>query len=251
MSKSDRVIVEVVVAAPIDVVWRALREPVEIARWFGWDHPGLAEEIDFIFHKASTASEADHTLRAIDMPDRIALEAVGDQTIVRVIRSAPVSDVSWRGIYDDVFEGWTTFVQQLRFALERQRGAARRTLFLNGRARAAGTALPAEALGLGKLSTVPVGERYAITTPFGERLEGSVWFRAPYQLGLTVDGFGNGLLIPNNRPKTDKSPYGGGNLVITTYALSDKAFAALRDRWEQWWAADYEVIEVQLGEALG
>jgi hypothetical protein len=244
MSKSDRVIVEVVVAAPIDVVWRALREPVEIARWFGWDHPGFDEEIDFIFQKALTVSESDRTLRGIDSPDRIALEAVGDHTIVRVIRSAPVSDVSWQGIYDDTFEGWTTFVHQLRFALERQRGAERRTLFFNGRANAAGTALPTEALGLGELATVPVGERYAAITPFGERLEGTVWFRAPYQLGLTVDGFGNGLLIPNNRPKTSKSPYGGGNVVITTYGLSDKAFADLRDRWQRWWATNYEVIEM-------
>ena len=245
MNKSDRVIVEVVVAAPIDVVWRALREPAEIARWFGWQHAGFDEEVDFIFHKASMASEEDHTIRAIDMPDRIALEAVGDQTIVRVIRSAPVSDASWQGIYDDTFEGWTTFIQQLRFALEHQRGAARRTLFLNGRARAAGAALPAEALDLLKVAAVPVGERYALSTPFAERLEGNVLFRAPYQLGLTVDGFGDGLLIPNNRPKTSKSPHGGGNVVISTYGLSDKAFADLRDRWERWWAATYEVIEVQ------
>jgi uncharacterized protein YndB with AHSA1/START domain len=70
MSKSDRVIIEVVVAAPIDTVWRALRDPVEIRRWFGWEHPGLAEEVDYIFHQVSTASEEDHTLRAINMPDR-------------------------------------------------------------------------------------------------------------------------------------------------------------------------------------
>jgi uncharacterized protein YndB with AHSA1/START domain len=83
MSKSDRVIVEVMVAAPIDVVWRALRDPAEIRRWFGWDYPGLDEEVDFIFQKASTASETDHTVRGIDNPDRFALEAIGEQTLRR------------------------------------------------------------------------------------------------------------------------------------------------------------------------
>jgi len=244
MSTSDRVIIEIVVAAPIDVVWQALRDPVEIGRWFGWDSPALADEIDFIFRKALTVSETDHTLRGIDVPDRITLEASGEQTIVRVVRSAPVTDVSWQGIYDDMVEGWITFMQQLRFALERHRGADRRTLFLNGRARAAGTALPGDALGLGALSTVPVGERYAITTPFGERLEGTVWFRAAYQIGVTVDAFGDGLLIPNDRPQTSKSPHGGGNLVMTTYGLSDRAFADLQERWERWWKETYEVIEM-------
>ena len=245
MSKSDRVIIEVVVAAPIETVWRALRDPVEIQRWFGWDHPGLAEEVDYIFYKASTASEEDQTRRAIDMgDDRFVLEAIGEQTIVRLIRSAPASDVSWKGIYDDVVEGWITFVQQLRFAMERHRGAERRTLFLNGRARAAGTPLPGDALGFGALSTVPVGERYAITTAFGERLEGTVWFRTAYQMGVTVDAFGDGLLIPNDRPQTGKSPHGGGNVVITTYGLSDRAFADLQERWKRWWTATYEVIEM-------
>ena len=244
MSTSDRVIIEIVVAAPIDVVWQALRDPVEIGRWFGWDSPALAEEIDFIFRKALTVSEADHTLRGIDVPDRITLEASGAQTIVRVVRSAPVTDVSWQGIYDDMVEGWITFMQQLRFALERHSGADRRTVFLNGRARAAGTALPGDALGLGPLSTVPVGERYAITTPFGERLEGTVWFRTAYQMGVTVDAFGDGLLIPNDRPQTSKSPHGGGNLVITTYGLSDRAFAELQERWERWWTDKYEVIDM-------
>ena len=244
MSKSDRVIVEVIVAAPIDVVWRALRDPAEIRRWFGWDHPGLDEEVDFIFQKAFTASEEDHTLRGTGSPDRFALEAIGEQTVVRLIRSAPASDVSWQGIYDDMVEGWITFVQQLRFVVERHRGDERRTLFLNGRARTAGTALPRSALGLGKLSTVPVNARYAIETPFGEPLEGTVWFRAAYQTGITVDGFGDGLLICNDRPQTTKSPHGGGNVVISTYGLSDRAFADLGERWERWWTNTYEVIEM-------
>jgi hypothetical protein len=32
---ADRVVVEVTVAAPVDVVWHALRDSAEIRRWFG------------------------------------------------------------------------------------------------------------------------------------------------------------------------------------------------------------------------
>ena len=91
---------------------------------------------------------------------------------------------------------------------------------------------------------MPVGERYAITTAFGEGLEGTVWFRTAYQMGITVDAFGDGLLIPNDRPQTGKSLHGGGNVVITTYGLSDRAFADLQERWRRWWTATYEVIEM-------
>ena len=122
MKEPDRVLVEILVAAPIDTVWRALRDPAELRRWFGWEYAGLAEEVDLIFGPETVASDADHTLRFGDymgMSDRYTLEAHGNHTIVRLIRSAPVTDPSWKGIYDDVGEGWLTFTEQLRFVLER------------------------------------------------------------------------------------------------------------------------------------
>ena len=39
---------------------------------------------------------------------------------MRVTRAAPAG--SWDGVYDEVNEGWLTFVQQLRFYLERNPG---------------------------------------------------------------------------------------------------------------------------------
>jgi hypothetical protein len=246
MSEPDRVLVEILVAAPIDVVWRALREPAEIRRWFGWEYAGLGEEVDLMFAGEAEASDADHTLRIAGMSDRFVLESSGTaHTIVRVIRSAAVTDPSWIGIYDDAFESWLAFAQQLRFMLERHPGADRRTLFLNGRAKAAGTPLPAEALGLARLAPVPVGQRYAVTTTVGDAIEGVLWFRSTYQIGLTVDGYGDGLIMLDTRPATAKSPHGGGKIVITTYGLDDKTFAGLRDRWSAWWRQQYEVIEIQ------
>src|SRR5688572_974168 len=118
VSNPDRVVVEILVAAPIETVWKALREPVEIARWFGWNYPKLIEDIGWMFVDGVKADEATRTLWAEGRMDSFKLEAVGEQTIVRVIRSAPVTGADWRGIYEDSTEGWITFLQQLRFAME-------------------------------------------------------------------------------------------------------------------------------------
>jgi uncharacterized protein YndB with AHSA1/START domain len=117
---SDHVIVEIEVAAPVETVWRALRDPVEIRRWFGWQYEGLEEEIEFIFSSASTADDDAHVLDG-GPGGTISLEARGDGTVVRVTRPDPV------GEYDEVNEGWLTFIQQLRFYLERHPGQERRT----------------------------------------------------------------------------------------------------------------------------
>jgi hypothetical protein len=242
---ADRVLVEILVAAPIEAVWKAVREPQEMRRWFGWDYPNLAADLDMMFSGLKTVivNEGERTLA--DEPDRFTFEAVGAQTIVRVIRSGPVTDDSWTGIYSDVVEGWLTFFQQLKFVLERHPGADRRTLYLNGRAASASTPQPAEALGLAPLSILPVGERYSVKTATGETLEGTVQYRGSYQLGLTVDGYGDGLIVLSARPRTAKSPYGGGNVIVTTYGLDDAAYAQVRERWAKWWRDTYEVIEIQ------
>jgi len=121
---SDPVIVEVVVEAPIETVWRALRDRVEIRRWFGWETDELEEEIEFIFFQASTVDDDAHVIDG-GPGGVISLEGRGDRTVVRVTRAAPAG--SWDGVYDEVNEGWLTFFQQLRFYLERHPGRERRT----------------------------------------------------------------------------------------------------------------------------
>lgn len=240
----DRVLVEILVAAPIDTVWKALRDPVEVCRWFGWDYPDLAKDVEMIFG-GLVEDVAARTLTSEHYPDRFVLEDAGSHTVVRIIRSAPVTDGGWQGVYDDVYEGWITFLQQLKFALERHRGEDRRTIFLNGRSKDAAAPLPLAALGSGRLTAVPTGERYEIETPAGETLRGLVRFRTADQLGLTVEGYGDGLLIVATRPRTAKSPFGGGQIVITTYGMPDAAFTAARQRWADWWERTYEVIEIR------
>ncbi len=226
MSEAERFQIEVTVAAPVDAVWRALREPAQVRRWHGWDDDGLDAEIRTIFFENVAESEADHTLK-VQSGDLFSLIDLGGRTLVRMTRAPRDSDAEWDAYYEDINEGWLTFMQQLRFALERHPGVDRRTLFFSGQSRDGGTALAQ----LGDVSQA-VGERYEATTSAGERLTGIVWFRSEHQTGLTVDQWGDGLLIVAEQP-------GGAMAVLTTYGLDDASFDALRSRWTEWWDAHY------------
>ena len=101
-------VVEVTVAAPVGVVWQALRDPVQIRRWHGWEYDDLDEEIRQIFIDATSVSDADQTLDTGE--GRFELEQRGEETIVRIVRGAPAGECN------AINEGWLTFVHQLRFA---------------------------------------------------------------------------------------------------------------------------------------
>jgi hypothetical protein len=161
---TDPVIVEVPVAAPADTVWHALRDRGELRRWFGWDHEGIGQEIDLIFHSDPvTESEQERWLDTGG--GRFELEQRGEETLVRITRAAPEGG-TWEGVYDDINEGWLAFVQQLRFLLERR----------------------------------PSGERRSFSTGHPEpqaalaAVGGDDWYRSEHQRGVTFDG-GAGLLI--------------------------------------------------------
>jgi hypothetical protein len=234
MGNSDRVVVEVAVAAPGNVIWRALRDPVEIRRWHGWDYEGLDDEIRTIYDEDATASEVDGTL-TVSAGDRFIVEEAGDGTLVRVRRP---SDADRGDVFDEIDEGWTTFVQQLRFALERHPGDDRRTLFLSGQAAQNGDPSPLKALGLDDIAPVAVGQRYEIVTSVGDTLAGEVWFRSQHQTGISVAAFGDGLLVVMELPPT-------ASVLITTYGLDDESFDRLRQRWSDWWHAHYRETTIQ------
>ena len=98
--------------------------------------------------------------------------------------------MDWDAWYDDIDEGWLSFLQQLRFALTHHWGEERHTVHLGGEALASSPTAVADTLGLGDAGALAAGERYAAVVA-GEQLEGEVWFRSPHQLGLTVDGLGS------------------------------------------------------------
>lgn len=234
----DHVLVEVTVPAPADAVWAALRDPQKIRQWFGWDADTLKDEIDFIFVTHAEADEALRVVTFVGVSDRYEVEATGDATsLVRVVRSAPAGE--WSDVFDGMIEGWISFTHQLAFAFARHPGETRRTLFFSG---------PPREDGLGRmelgLDAAPApGEPYAM--PLGPDADGAgqVWFVARHQIGVTVDAWGDGLLVVlDSPPKEDKRPRGSTMLTLTTYGLSDAAFADLEDRWQVWWSEHFETV---------
>ncbi|GIH74297.1 SRPBCC family protein [Planobispora longispora] len=223
--------VEVVISAPVGEVWEALRDTEQIRRWHGWHCDELDKEIEVIYHQNVVESAAEYRLD-VQGGDRFELTDLGDRTRLRLTRAPLGGNPEWDAYYDDISEGWTTFVHQLRFALERHRGADRRTVYLSG----AGSEPVLRTAGLAAAAGSAPGSPYELDGPTGERLRGEVWFRSANQLGLTVAGWGDGLLVAGRTPASPANPEGGAMMVLTAYGLDDDAFAALESRWTTWWA---------------
>jgi hypothetical protein len=239
MKERRTVLIELVIAAPIEDVWQAFRDPAEIARWFGWQYPGLTAEIAAIFVSGATADEGTRSIAIPQTGDLFSLEPNGSHTLVRMTRAAP-TDGSWDDIYDDVVEGWRTFLQQLRFAFAHHRRDNRGTIYLAGRVSPETGPHPIAALGLTSLAVRPVGNPFAVRLPTGDTLHGLVWFHSTYQIGLTVAEFGNGLLVASRRPKTAGAAREGGAVILTFYGPARDELVAYLARWHTWWTRSFE-----------
>lgn len=168
--------------------------------------------------------------------DQIVLEPDGDGTRVTLTRAPRGVSPEWDAYYDDITEGWTTFLHQLRFFLERQPGAHRRTAFFAGTT-AGAPPLLAE-LGLDEVATRPAGSPYEASLA-GQAGKGEVWFRSDHQLGVTVDAWGDGLLVVAFTEPTEEKPAGTAMALLSTYGLEEAADAELSDRWGAWWSERY------------
>jgi hypothetical protein len=93
----------------------------------------------------------------------------------------------------------------------------------------------AELLGLGGLDE----GRYTVTTPVGDVLSGEVWFRSARQLGVTVDEWGDGLLLVAQSPSV-RPPDGAASMFLCTYGLDPAEVAELESRWSAWWDGHFE-----------
>jgi uncharacterized protein YndB with AHSA1/START domain len=194
------IVAELTLPAQPDHVWRHVREPALISRWFGWDYEGLGHEIDVIFLQEARVDDRAHVLEwgdGIQEGDRLALEDRGPETVLRITRGAPAEG------YDDIAEGWITFAHQLRFAVERGGRAERHTLHLTAAAATPGAAaLAAE-------------------------LPGAPWYRTEHQAGIVTK---DGLLAVWEKPPS-------GSAAMT---LSSFGGPVDEPHWRAWWAEHVE-----------
>ena len=232
--REDHVLVEVTVPAPADAVWAALRDPMKIRDWFGWEADTLKDEIDFIFVTHARADEATRTVVFEGVNDRYEVEPRGEHSVVRVVRCVPAGD--WSDVFDGMIEGWISFTWQLAFAFARHQLAPRRTLFFSGVPRE--DRLGRSLLGLD--AAPAAGEPWSGPLGPEPKSAGHVWFTARHQTGVSVDAWGDGLLIVVDQPPSEKKPTGFVMLTLTTYGLDDASLAALEARWQAWWDERFE-----------
>lgn len=224
--------IEVTAAASADAAWQALRDPAAIRQWHGWDTDEIEAEIDSIYF-TDVFEEADRRTLVANGGDRFEIQPDGDGVRITLTRAPLSGNPDWDAYYDDVTEGWTSFLHQLRFALERRPGMTRRTLLFADRGTNSGTVI--ERLGLDAVAGQPPGSRYTATIA-GEDVAGEVWFRSAHQLGVTVDAWGEGLLVIAGTAPSDTDPAGTSMAILSTYGLEDADFAQLDTRWAGWWA---------------
>ena len=221
----------VLVNADAEQVWLMLREPAKIAQWHGWEMEGLEEEIRQIYYANVTESD-DHLRLDLEMGDRFTLEPRADGTQLTLTRGKATGE--WARYDSDITEGWTMFLQQLKFALERHPHTPRRTVFVDGTS-AAHTKLW-DALGIDTGWLADPGEAYEVTLTTGATLSGKVWYRTDSQLGLTVADYaehGDGLLIlARQAPVEGLREHPGAQIIASTYGLGAGALAAIGAQWD-------------------
>lgn len=201
---------DLIISAPREAVWRAIRDPAEAMRWHGWQYDGLSAEVDQIF----AGAQADERAGTIDVGAAIFAVLRVDEATTRVAvsRLAEGPD-EWHAID----EGWLTFVQQLRFYLEWHPGEERRTVRVHGE----------------------LGDPDDAVALLDDALS-ELWFSSDHQQGLVVPAYGDGLAIITRTPT-------GGGAVVTTYGLADETFAAVRERWATFWNENFTEVAIEAG----
>ncbi|MBA2512809.1 MAG: hypothetical protein H0V26_00540 [Solirubrobacterales bacterium] len=120
----------------------------------------------------------------------------------------------------------------------RHPGDDRRTIYLAGDPGPAESRPPEEALGLVDVTRQSPGEPYTAGVDWGDELAGELWSVSEQQIAMTVNGWGDGLLVLTGR-WTGEESHGAAGAVLTTYGLDDETFAALQARWTAWWDDHY------------
>ncbi|MFJ4171249.1 SRPBCC domain-containing protein [Paenarthrobacter sp. NPDC089714] len=222
----------VVINADAQQVWTMLREPSLVAQWHGWETDELTDEIKQIYFDPSVVEGPDHTSLTVRGGDEFELHPVSGGTEVKVTRAALDHDSEWAEWDEDITQGWLTFLNQLRFTLERHPHGKRRTHFVS----VSGGGSAIEKLGLGDLP--PVGDEYSLTLTTGESISGKVWFKSRHQVGVTVHSYaehGDGLLIVAEQLAIpEKRPDGGAMVIASTYDLGAHTLADIRSSWDKW-----------------
>lgn len=249
---SRKIVKEVFVQAPPDVVWRALTDAEELKRWFPVDarvQPGKGGSIWISFGggvegtapitawEPNRRFEWTETRGAVKLAVDFQLEAKSGGTVVRLVNSGFGAGPDWDDEFHMTEGGWAYFTQHLRWYLERHRGKPRglitfRELVPLTRAEAYGRLTGPSGLSRDDgLVATPLGTPYETTTALGDRLSGTIVASSPetWQLGLTIAELGDAILFLEMEP----APAGArAGFWLSTYGLVPEGVSRARERFE-------------------
>lgn len=141
MSDQSRSIeLSVQVNASAEAVWKALTDAEELSRWFPPEarvRPGVGGSIWLSWgggvegEAAIEVWEPNRHLRAGEPSGIVVdyfIEKAGSATVLRVVHSGFGADAAWDDAYEGAKLGWSYFLFNLRFYLERHAGEPRRMI---------------------------------------------------------------------------------------------------------------------------
>jgi uncharacterized protein YndB with AHSA1/START domain len=251
MSRSIRK--EVVIDAPVDVVWRAITEAAELERWFPVEarvEPGLGGSVWLSWGGGTegrapitawepgrrfgwTEARGAHKL-AVDFH----LEAQGGTTVVRLVQSGFGDGGDWDEEFHIVDGGWSYFLEHLRWYLERHRSQPRELISFREAValpRPEALARLTTALGLGNgqwIRQARAGQLFRARSSAGDELSGTVVAisSATSQLALTFNELNGAILFLEMEPAPPATRAG---FWLSTYGLPEARVAEVRSRFER------------------
>ena len=257
--------------APVDAVWAALTDAQELSNWFppfAEVKPGVGGHIRFVWDESQDwtsligAWEPNKHLRVVGIeatpPERAEqakkdgsyapfplavdyhLEDRGSKTTLRLVHSGFSSDAAWDSQYDGTRRGWAFELRGLKHYLEHHRGTKR--VVVHATCRIGDTSTddawqrlmgPQAFVAEGDLAGRGVGDRYAILTSGGDRLEGEVRIiNPPNDFFATVENLNNAFLRMRIDDGCMTSPHSQVKLFLSTYGLPAERTDGLQQRWQ-------------------
>ena len=240
------------IAAPPDVVWKALTDAEELSRWFPLDARVSPGKDGSIWMSWGEIYEEESTIEAWEPGEhlRLAFPVHGDQrlvtdyhltaaggsTVLRVVTSGFGDGEAWDRMFGGVQQGWTFELRGLKHYLERHRGAPRHVAWarvaFDGKPQDAWQRFtgPAGFFGPG-IPPLNPGGPYGLTTKSGHTLSGAVLvYSPPWQFVGTVREWNEGLF----RFEVEMHEAKGTVMVwLATWGGDAAKVAAVQEAWRK------------------
>ncbi|MDM7829943.1 hypothetical protein [Cellulomonas edaphi] len=237
MTLDRREIVAMEFPAVPATVWKHLRDPELVRRWYRWDAPDLDEHVAaFVAGTEGHDAAGRHTLTWPNHDVLTLGPAGGHPEITHLSVTRRSHEVAgFDGVYDYADAIWVAGAEQLRFAVTVQPGQPRRTLSVFGLDAGDRRERLLDRAGLHGVRGIPVGSNVQARRPDGTLLGGTLLHKSDELLVLHVHGITAALLVLVETPAASAPPHGTVGAVMSTYGLDDETFAQVESRWSDWW----------------